>query len=46
MEWYERIRDNGNRVSVFKEPDIGDQLTGIACLSKGREFRKLKLLKD
>ena len=44
IDWYEKLKAFENRVSIFREPDIGNQVTGIACLSKGREFRKLKLL--
>lgn len=28
----------------FKEPDIGNKVTAISCLSDGRVFRNLKLL--
>jgi hypothetical protein len=28
----------------FIEPDIGDQMTAIACLSDGKVFSNLKLL--
>lgn len=28
----------------FREPDIGDQMTAIACLDDGKIFSRLKLL--
>jgi hypothetical protein len=38
LEW-ERIE-----YSEFREPDIGNKLTTIACLSDGKIFKRLKLL--
>ena len=29
--------------ATFREPDIGNELTAIACLSDGKPFKKLKL---
>ena len=42
--WGEKLTWKGLDWVGFREPDIGNELTAIACLSDGRAFNKLKLL--
>ena len=35
---------NDIQYELFREPDIGNQITSIACLSKDNSFKKLNLL--
>ena len=44
--WGEKITYRETPWEGFKEPDIGNQLTAIACYSDGKMFSKLNLLKD
>lgn len=49
MEHLERTRDKIARKGldhvVFREPDIGNEMTALACLSDHKLFRGLKLMK-
>ena len=40
----DKLLYRGIRYAEFREPDIGNQLTAIACLHDGNIFSKLKLL--
>ena len=44
--WAEKLNYKGITWEGFREPDIGNQLTAIACLSDGKPFSNLKLLGD
>jgi len=44
--WGEKLDRKNIRWTGFREPDIGNQLTAIACLSDGKVFSNLKLLGD
>lgn len=44
--WCNKLNEKGFEWAGFREPDIGNELTGIACLSDGREFKRLKLISD
>jgi len=39
----ERLNQKGILYSVFREPDIGDEVTALACVSDGRAFSNLSL---
>ena len=43
MLWSERLNRRGMEWIGFREPDIGDQLTAIACLTDSKVFSNLKL---
>jgi len=40
-DWHKRL---GGGSICFREPDIGNQMTALACVSDGKEFRELRLL--
>ena len=42
--WGMKLSRKGLEWTGFREPDLGNQLTAIACLSDGKPFKKLKLL--
>jgi len=42
--WGQKLTYIGIKWVGFREPDIGNQLTAIACVSEGKEFSKLRLL--
>lgn len=42
--WCEKLNFKNMKWVGFREPDIGNQLTAIACLHGGKEFSKLKLI--
>ena len=44
--WGERLTYKGVTWERFREPDLDNQLTAIACYSDGKPFANLKLLKD
>ena len=35
----------GETYSIFREPDIGNEITALASVGDGRGFRKTKLMK-
>ena len=41
----ERLTLNGINFSTFIEPDIGDEITSIAAVSEGKQFKRLSLLR-
>ena len=42
--WIEKLKYKNIEFSAFKEPDIGNEITAIACLDDGKLFSKLRLL--
>lgn len=42
--WVSKLDLRRKTYTKFREPDIGDQLTAIACIDEGSIFSKLKLL--
>ena len=42
-EWKSKLEDQGKTFEVFREPDIENELTAIACYDNGVIFKKLKL---
>ena len=44
QRWTEKLDCKDMQWTGFTEPDIGDQMTAIACLSDGKIFSNLKLL--
>lgn len=42
--WRDKLKYRDIPFSEFREPDIGDQLTALACVSDGKIFSNLKLL--
>ena len=44
--WGEKLDRRDITWEGFREPDLGNQLTGIACYCDGKPFANLKLLKD
>ena len=43
-EWRNKILDAGINMVEFKEPDMDDKLTAIACHCDGSLFKRLRLL--
>ena len=41
--WTERLDRRDMQCTVFREPDIGNQMTAIACLTDKKIFSNLKL---
>lgn len=41
--WTERLDRRDMKWTGFREPDIGDQMTAIACLTDSKVFSNLKL---
>ena len=46
VQWCKKLDRKGIKWIGFREPDLDNQLTAIACLSDGRPFSNLKLLGD
>lgn len=44
--WTNKLTCKGLTWEGFREPDIGHELTAIACYCDGKHFAKLKLLGD
>jgi hypothetical protein len=44
-KWMYKLEKKGKSFTKFVEPDIGDQVTAIASLSDGEEFKSLDLLR-
>ena len=44
MFWEETLKHNSIDYAVFREPDIGNQLTAISVVSDGDLFKKERLL--
>jgi len=42
--WKRLLESCGKKISVFREPDIKNEITALATLSDGGEFKKLKLI--
>lgn len=42
--WADKLGYRDIPFSIFREPDIGDEATALACYSDGKIFQKLKLL--
>lgn len=42
--WKQKLEFKEKPHSEFREPDIGNEITAIACVSDGKIFSKLKLL--
>jgi len=40
----EKLEYKDIKFSAFREPDIGNEITAIACLCDGKIFSNLKLL--
>ena len=44
--WHDRLKDAGVKFSAFYEPDLGGQMTALACvLEDGSIFKKLNLMR-
>ena len=46
LYWGQKLDRKGIKWIGFREPDLDNQLTAIACLSDGKLFSRLKLLGD
>jgi hypothetical protein len=42
--WYWKLSKEADNCTGFREPDINNELTAIACYSDGGPFKKLPLL--
>ena len=41
--WADTLEEKGKKFVPFKEPDLDDQITAIACVDTGEIFKKLPL---
>lgn len=41
--WMQKLIDKHKEFTFFREPDLGDQITSIACIDTGEVFKKLPL---
>ena len=46
IAWGERLSIKGLEWAGFREPDIGNELTAIACVTDGKVFANLRLVKN
>ena len=44
IKWMHKLERNNVIYKPFKEPDLGNQFTALACISDGRVFKRLSLL--
>lgn len=44
--WKHKLNWKGHKYAEFREPDIGNELTAIACCTDTKIFGKLRLLKE
>lgn len=44
-KWNDKLHYSGKDISVFHEPDIGNQVTAIACYDSGEIFKNLQVSK-
>ena len=43
-KWHDKLEDADERHKAFTEPDLGDEMTSIACWSDGKIFKSLNLI--
>lgn len=43
VKWIDKLSKKGIEFEVFKEPDLGNQITSISSVSEGCMFEKLRL---
>jgi hypothetical protein len=46
IHWTQVLEYKDIQYVEFREPDLGNQLTAIACLTDKKIFKKLKLLSE
>ena len=44
--WIRKLETTDHDFSIFKEPDLGNKITAIATLNKGKIFRNLKTISN
>ena len=42
-KWKDKLEYSGKAISIFREPDINDELTAIACYDSGEMFKNLQV---
>jgi len=42
--WSQKLNDKEKLFKEFREPDLGGQMTAIACIDTGEVFRKLSIV--
>lgn len=45
LKWKDKLFYSDKKISVFIEPDIGDQITAISCYDTGEIFKNLQVSK-
>ena len=45
LKWKDKLTYSDKMISVFAEPDIGDQFTAIACYDTDEMFKNLQVSK-
>ena len=43
-EWHSKLKDEASDLVWFTEPDIGDQVTALACSGEPDKFEGMRLL--
>ena len=43
IKWIHKLDRNNITNTYFREPDIGNQITSLACVNDGKIFSKLRL---
>ena len=45
LKWKDKLFYSDKKISVFTEPDIGDQITAISCYDTGEILKNLQVSK-
>lgn len=43
--WIDKLNLKGRKFTIFREPDLGNEITALAIVDDGKMFRNLKLVR-